>query len=110
MRRDGRRSSNIDDRRGQQLAGVGGGGLILLRIVPFLMRSKGGRFGQVSGMGSRLGFAGVACLLKDKGLRCLRLLNNLTYLLLAAGFDNGGGIAGGLLGACYHAPDEPPFH
>ena len=44
MRRDGRRSSNIDDRRGQQLAGVGGGGLILLRIVPFLMRSKGGRF------------------------------------------------------------------
>jgi len=44
MRRDGRRSNNIDDRRGQQLAGVGGGGLILLRLLPFLLRSKGGRF------------------------------------------------------------------
>jgi predicted metalloprotease len=44
MRREGRRSTNIDDRRGQQLAGVGGGGLILLRLLPFLMRSKGGRF------------------------------------------------------------------
>ncbi len=43
MRRDGRRSSNIDDRRGQQLAGVGGGGLLLLRLVPLLMRSSGGR-------------------------------------------------------------------
>lgn len=43
MRRDGRRSSNIDDRRGQRLAGVGGGGLLLLRLVPLLMRSSGGR-------------------------------------------------------------------
>jgi len=44
MRKDGRRSSNIDDRRGQRMAGVGGGGLILLRVLPFLLRSKGGRF------------------------------------------------------------------
>ena len=43
MRRDGRRSGNIDDRRGQRMAGVGGGGLILLRFLPFLLRSKGGR-------------------------------------------------------------------
>jgi predicted metalloprotease len=43
MRREGRRSSNIEDRRGQQMAGMGGG-LILLRVLPFLMRSKGGRF------------------------------------------------------------------
>lgn len=43
MRRDGRRSSNIDDRRGQRMAGVGGGGLLLLRFLPFLLRSKGGR-------------------------------------------------------------------
>jgi len=44
MRREGRRSSNIDDRRGQQMAGIGGGGLILMRMLPFLMRSKSGRF------------------------------------------------------------------
>lgn len=44
MRKEGRRSSNIDDRRGQRMAGVGGGGLVLLRFLPFLMRSKGGRF------------------------------------------------------------------
>jgi uncharacterized protein len=44
MRKDGRRSSNIDDRRAQRMAGVGGGGLILLRVLPFLLRSKGGRF------------------------------------------------------------------
>ena len=43
MRRDGRQSSNIDDRRGQQLAGMGGGAALLLRLLPFLMRSKGGR-------------------------------------------------------------------
>lgn len=44
MRRIGRRSSNIDDRRGQRIAGGGGMGLVmLLRFVPFLMRSKGGR-------------------------------------------------------------------
>ncbi len=43
MRRDGRRSTNIDDRRGQQMAVGGGGAVILLRLVPFLMRSKGGR-------------------------------------------------------------------
>jgi predicted metalloprotease len=44
MRREGRRSSNIEDRRGQQMAGIGGGGLMLMRLLPFLMRSKGGRF------------------------------------------------------------------
>jgi len=44
MRKEGRRSSNIDDRRGQRMAGVGGGGLVLMRLLPFLMRSKGGRF------------------------------------------------------------------
>ena len=46
MRRDGRRSTNIDDRRGQRMAGMGGlgGGLMLMRFLPFLMRSKGGRF------------------------------------------------------------------
>lgn len=43
MRKDGRRSSNIEDRRGQRMAGVGGGGAILLRLLPYLMRSKGGR-------------------------------------------------------------------
>jgi len=43
MRKEGRRSSNVDDRRGQRMAGVGGGGLVLLRFLPFLMRSKGGR-------------------------------------------------------------------
>lgn len=46
MRKEGRRSSNIDDRRGQRMAGMGGagGGLLLMRILPFLLRSKGGRF------------------------------------------------------------------
>lgn len=46
MRKEGRRSSNIDDRRGQRMAGMGGlgGGLMLVRILPFLLRSKGGRF------------------------------------------------------------------
>jgi uncharacterized protein len=44
MLKDGRRSSNIDDLRGQQMASAGGGAMLLLRVVPFLMRSKGGRF------------------------------------------------------------------
>ena len=44
MRREGRRSTHIEDRRGQQMAGIGGGGLILMRMLPFLLRSKGGRF------------------------------------------------------------------
>jgi len=40
-----RQSSNIEDRRGQPLrAGGGGAGLMLLiRVVPWLLRSKGGR-------------------------------------------------------------------
>lgn len=45
MRRDGRRSSNIDDRRGQRAAGLGGAGAagLLLRFLPFLIRTKVGR-------------------------------------------------------------------
>lgn len=41
-----RKSSNVDDRRGQPLrAGAGGGAglLMLVRILPWLLRSKGGR-------------------------------------------------------------------
>ena len=41
-----RKSSNIDDRRGQPLrAGAGGGAglLMLVRVLPWLLRSKGGR-------------------------------------------------------------------
>lgn len=51
MRRAGRRSSNIDDRRGQRIAGVGGGGLVLMRFLPLLMRSRGGRFLLLIGAG-----------------------------------------------------------
>ncbi len=43
MRKDGRHSNNIEDRRGQQMAMGGSGALILMRVLPFLMRSKGGR-------------------------------------------------------------------
>jgi len=45
MRRDGRRSSNIDDRRGQRAAGMAGGGAaaLALRFLPFLIRTKVGR-------------------------------------------------------------------
>src|SRR5690606_42021254 len=45
MRRDGRRSSNIDDRRGQRAAGMAGGGAaaLILRFLPFLIRTKMGR-------------------------------------------------------------------
>ena len=41
-----RKSSNVDDRRGQPLrAGAGGGAglLMLVRVLPWLLRSKGGR-------------------------------------------------------------------
>lgn len=53
MRREGRRSTNIDDRRGQRMAGMGGAGgaLILMRLLPFLMRSRGGRFLLMIGAG-----------------------------------------------------------
>lgn len=44
--RQGRRSSNIEDRRGQQAPGTGGGGMggmgNLLALAPFLLRSKKG--------------------------------------------------------------------
>lgn len=43
MKRSGRRSTNIDDRRGQRMAGAGGGVLLLLRFLPFLIRTKVGR-------------------------------------------------------------------
>jgi len=55
-----RQSSNIDDRRGQPLrAGGGGAGLaLLLRVVPWLLRSKGGRMvlivGVVAFFGARM--------------------------------------------------------
>lgn len=43
MKRSGRRSTNIDDRRGQRMAGGGGGLFLLLRFLPFLLRTKVGR-------------------------------------------------------------------
>ena len=55
-----RKSSNIEDRRGQPMrAGAGGGGLLLLmRIVPWLLRSRGGRVllavGVVAFFGARM--------------------------------------------------------
>lgn len=51
MKRDGRRSSNIDDRRGQQMAGGAGGLLLLFRFLPFLIRTKVGRILLVVGGG-----------------------------------------------------------
>lgn len=62
MRWRGRRqSSNVEDRRGQPLsAGSGGGGaaLLVLRVVPWLLRSKTGRVlllvGAVGYVGARL--------------------------------------------------------
>jgi uncharacterized protein len=43
MKRDGRRSGNIDDRRGQRMASTGGGLVLLMRFLPFLLRTKVGR-------------------------------------------------------------------
>lgn len=43
MKRDGRRSSNIDDRRGQRMAGGAGGLYLLFRFLPFLIRTTVGR-------------------------------------------------------------------
>jgi uncharacterized protein len=78
MRRDGRRSSNIDDRRGQQIAGIGGGGLVLMRLLPFLMRSKGGRL--------------------------LLLIVGGLFLLSYFGLD--GGLLSGLTGATTNSPNR----
>lgn len=54
-----RKSSNIEDRRGQPMqAGAGGGLLLLMRIVPWLLRSRGGRVilavGVVAFFGARM--------------------------------------------------------
>ncbi|MEJ6656725.1 MAG: neutral zinc metallopeptidase [Pseudomonas sp.] len=54
-----RKSSNIEDRRGQPMrAGAGGGLLLLMRIVPWLIRSRGGRVilavGVVAFFGARM--------------------------------------------------------
>ena len=55
-----RQSRNVDDRRGQPVrAGAGGGGLLLLlRILPWLLRTKGGRvllaLGVVAFFGARM--------------------------------------------------------
>lgn len=55
-----RQSRNIEDRRGQPLQGSGGGAglLLLLRIVPWLLRSKIGRvvllFGVIGFVGARM--------------------------------------------------------
>lgn len=54
-----RKSSNIEDRRGQPMrAGAGGGLLLLMRIVPWLVRSRGGRVilavGVVAFFGARM--------------------------------------------------------
>ncbi|MEQ9465073.1 MAG: neutral zinc metallopeptidase [Haliea sp.] len=57
-----RRSSNVDDRRGQPLrAGAGGGAglLMLVRVLPWLLRSKGGRALLLVGV---LAFAGAQML------------------------------------------------
>ena len=46
-----RQSSNIEDRRGQPLqAGAGGMGLLLLRVLPWLLRTKVGRVVLVVGV------------------------------------------------------------
>ncbi|PRB79895.1 neutral zinc metallopeptidase [Pseudomonas sp. MYb185] len=53
-----RQSSNIEDRRGQPLQGSGGGLLLLLRILPWLLRTRGGRVvlivGVVAFFGARM--------------------------------------------------------
>ncbi|WP_193076034.1 neutral zinc metallopeptidase [Pseudomonas sp. FME51] len=54
-----RKSSNIEDRRGEPMrAGAGGGLLLLMRIVPWLLRSRGGRVvlavGVVAFFGARM--------------------------------------------------------
>ncbi len=79
MRRDGRRSTNIDDRRGQRMAGVGGGGLLLFRLLPWLMRTKGGRILLLIGGGLFL----LSYLGLDGGL-----LNQLTGVGSTSGSRN----------------------
>ena len=55
-----RRSSNVDDRRGQPLRGGAGPGLLMLvRVLPWLLRSKGGRALLLVGV---LAFAGARML------------------------------------------------
>lgn len=66
--KDGRRSSNIDDRRDSPLsAGAPGGALILLRFLPYLL---GSRIGRIILLVGGLGYAGAYFL----GIDPLRLL------------------------------------
>jgi uncharacterized protein len=52
-----RKSSNVEDRRGQPLRASGGAGLLMLvRVLPWLLRSKGGRTLLLMGV---LAFAGA---------------------------------------------------
>lgn len=59
----GRRSDNVEDRRGMRSSGVGGGGvlMLLMRFLPLLLRTKGGRYilgiGAVAIVGAK--FLGV---------------------------------------------------
>jgi uncharacterized protein len=47
----GKRSQNIEDRRGERSSAMGGSGaMLLLRILPWLLRSKGGRILLVLGI------------------------------------------------------------
>lgn len=52
----GRRSNNIDDQRNAPLSASGGGAVLILRIIPFLLRSKLGRIILVIG---GLGYMGA---------------------------------------------------
>lgn len=73
MKRSGRRSTNIDDRRGQRMAGAGGGVLLLLRFLPFLIRTKVGRVILLLAGGvylaSYLGFVDLSMLGVPQGAR-----------------------------------------
>lgn len=61
--RSGRRSDNIDDRRGQsqRYSSTGAGGALLLRLLPLLFRSKLGRIILIAGVAVVLGgkFLGI---------------------------------------------------
>lgn len=55
----GRRSDNVEDRRGYSAAGAGAGLGLLLRLLPFLLQTKIGRFLLVAGV---LGYFGLRML------------------------------------------------
>ncbi len=52
----GRRSNNVEDQRNSPLSASGGGAILLLRFIPFLLRSKLGRIVLLIG---GLGFVGA---------------------------------------------------